>query len=75
MAEKKIIAVVGATGAQGGRMVHAIINEPGSGFAALALTRDINSDKAKRLVELGADVVAANLDDVEREPETGIRRL
>jgi len=65
MAEKKIVAVVGATGAQGGGLVRAIVNEPGSGFVARALTRDVNSDKAKALAKLGAEVVAANLDDFE----------
>ena len=63
MAEKKIIAVVGATGAQGGGLVRAIQSDPGSGFVARALTRDPNSDKAKALAKLGAEVVAANVDD------------
>ena len=65
MADKKVIAVVGATGAQGGGLVRAIMNDPGSGFTARALTRDVNSDKAKALAKLGAEVTAANLDDVE----------
>lgn len=65
MAEKKIIAVVGATGAQGGGLVRAIVNDPGSGFVARAITRDVNSEKAKVLATLGADVVAANLDDAD----------
>lgn len=65
MAGKKIIAIVGATGAQGGGLLRAIVNDPSGGFAARALTRDVNSDKAKALVKLGAEVVAANLDDVE----------
>jgi len=64
MAEQKIIAVVGATGAQGGGLVRAIANDLASGFAPRALTRDVNSDKAKALATLGAEVVAANLDDV-----------
>ena len=64
MADKKIIAVVGATGAQGGGLVRAIVNDPDSGFAARALTRDVNSDKAKTLAQLGAQVVEANLDDM-----------
>ena len=63
MADKKIIAVVGATGAQGGGLVRAIVNDPGSGFVARAITRDVNSEKAKALAKLGAEVVAANLDD------------
>lgn len=65
MADKKTIAVVGATGAQGGGLVRAIVNDPGSGFVARAVTREVNSDKAKALAKLGAEVVAANLDDVE----------
>jgi uncharacterized protein YbjT (DUF2867 family) len=65
MAEKKIIAVVGATGAQGGGLARAILSDPNSGFAARALTRKVSSDKAKELAKLGAEVVAADLDDVE----------
>ena len=65
MAEKKIIAVVGATGAQGGGLVRAILSEPNSGFTARAITRDANSDKAKALAKLGAEVVAADIDDAE----------
>ena len=63
MAEKKIIAVVGATGAQGNGLVKAILNDPSGGFAARALTRDPNSAKAKELAALGAEVIAANVDD------------
>jgi uncharacterized protein YbjT (DUF2867 family) len=65
MASKKIIAVVGATGAQGGGLVRAIQNDPSGGFQARAITRDINSDKAKSLAKLGAEVVAADVDDLE----------
>jgi len=65
MADKKIIAVVGATGSQGGGLVRAILADPNGGFAARALTRDPNSDKAKELAKLGAEVVKADVDDVE----------
>ncbi len=65
MAEKKIIAIVGATGAQGNGLVRAILNDKSGEFAARALTRDVNSDKAKELARLGAEVVAANVDDAE----------
>ena len=65
MAEKKSIAVVGATGAQGGGLVRAILSDPRGGFSARALSRDVNSDKAKALAKLGAEVVAADVDDVE----------
>ncbi len=64
MADKKIIAVVGATGAQGGGLVRAILNDPNGGFTARAITRDPNSAKAKELAALGAEVVAADVDDV-----------
>ena len=65
MAERKIIAVVGATGAQGGGLVRAIQSDPGGGFTARALTRDPASAAAKELAALGAEVVAADVDDVE----------
>src|SRR5712691_10961717 len=65
MADKKIIAVAGATGAQGGGLMRAITSDPNGGFAARALTRDVNSDKAKELAKLGAEVVAADVDDPE----------
>jgi uncharacterized protein YbjT (DUF2867 family) len=65
MAAKKIIAVVGATGAQGGGLVRAIMSDKGGQFTARALTRDVTSDKAKALAALGAEVVAANVDDLE----------
>jgi len=65
MADKKIIAIAGATGAQGGGLARAILADKGSPFSVRALTRDPNSDKAKALAALGAEVVAANVDDVE----------
>ena len=49
MASKKIITVFGATGAQGGGLVRAILNDKNGEFAVRAVTRDINSDKAKEL--------------------------
>jgi len=63
MSDRKIIAVVGATGAQGGGLVRAILDDPDGGFAARALTRDPSSDKARALADLGAEVVAADVDD------------
>jgi len=65
MADKKVIVVVGATGAQGGGLVRAILSDPSGGFAARALTRDVHSDKAKELAKLGAEVVQADVDDEE----------
>ena len=66
MASKKIITVFGATGAQGGGLVRAILNDKNSEFAVRAVTRDVNSDKSKELAQLGAEVVAADID----HPET-----
>ncbi len=65
MADKKIIAVVGATGAQGGGLVRAILADSSGGFAARAVTRDVTSDKARELAKLGAEVVAADVDDAD----------
>ena len=61
----KIIAVTGATGSQGGGLVRAILADPNGGFAARAITRDTNKDKAKALAAAGAEVVSADLDDVD----------
>ena len=60
---KKIIAVVGATGAQGGGLVRAILNDRNGPFAARAITRDPNSEKAKALLDAGAEVIAGDVDD------------
>ena len=63
MAAKKIIAVVGATGAQGGGLVRAILADPSGGFAARAVTRDPTSAAAHALRAAGAEVVAGDVDD------------
>jgi uncharacterized protein YbjT (DUF2867 family) len=65
MAEKKVIAVVGATGAQGGGLLRAILKDTNGEFSARAITRDVNSDKAIALAKLGAEVVSADLDNEE----------
>jgi uncharacterized protein YbjT (DUF2867 family) len=63
MENKKVIAVVGATGAQGNGLVRAILNDTTGGFKVRAITRNANSDKAKELSALGAEVVEADVDD------------
>jgi uncharacterized protein YbjT (DUF2867 family) len=63
MAEKKIIAVVGATGAQGGGLARAILADRGSQFAVRALTRHVDGEKAQALAAAGAEVVATDIDD------------
>jgi len=64
MADKKILAVVGATGAQGGGLCAAILNDPRGGFVCRAITRDPKKEKAQALAAKGAEVVQADLDDV-----------
>ncbi|WP_411281901.1 NmrA/HSCARG family protein [Gemmatimonas sp.] len=63
MADKKIIAVFGATGAQGGGLARAIAADANGPFSARAITRHPNSDKAKALSALGIEVVAGDVDD------------
>ena len=65
MSQKKIIAVFGATGAQGGGLARAILHDPNSEFAVRVITRDMTSDKARELAALGAELVAADVDDKE----------
>ena len=65
MSEKKIIAVLGATGTQGSGLVRSILADKSSEFTARALTRDVHSDKAKALAEQGAEVVAVDIDNYE----------
>lgn len=63
MSDRKIIAVVGATGAQGGGLVRAILADTTGAWAARAITRNPDSPKARELVASGVEVVAADLDD------------
>lgn len=66
MADKKIIAVVGATGAQGGGLVRAILADSNGEYAVRAITRKPDSDKGRALAAAGAEVVAGDAD----APET-----
>lgn len=63
MPQKKIITVFGATGAQGGSLARAILNDKNSEFSVRAVTRDPDSDKGRELAGMGAEVVAADIDD------------
>ena len=63
MENKKIIAVVGGTGAQAKGLIHAILNDSEGGFMVRAITRNAGSDKAKELAKLGVEVVEANVED------------
>ena len=63
MADKKVIAVVGAMGAQGGGLVRSIAADRDGPFVARAITRKPDSDKAKAMAALGVEVVAGDADD------------
>lgn len=61
MTAQKIIAVIGATGAQGGGLVRAIHNDPARQFIARPLTRRPRSNAGRAL---GSETMWADLDDV-----------
>jgi len=63
--DKKTIAIIGATGAQGGGLARAMLEDAKSAFRVRAITRKPKSEKAEALAKLGAEVVQADLDDVE----------
>jgi uncharacterized protein YbjT (DUF2867 family) len=65
MPTNETIAVVGATGAQGGGLARAILADPDGAFQLRALTRNPRSQRAVELAARGGDVVEANLDDLE----------
>jgi uncharacterized protein YbjT (DUF2867 family)/glyoxylase-like metal-dependent hydrolase (beta-lactamase superfamily II) len=55
------VAVVGATGTQGGAVARELLSR---GIRVRALTRDPDGVRARALAEAGAEVVQASLDDV-----------
>jgi uncharacterized protein YbjT (DUF2867 family) len=64
MNESQLIAVLGATGAQGGGLVRAILADPARTFAVRAISRRVDSPGARALASLGAEVVQGDLDDL-----------
>ena len=64
MSKQRVITVFGATGAQGGGLARAILADPKREFTARAVTRKPDSPKARALAAAGAEIVAADLDDV-----------
>lgn len=56
------VLVTGATGLHGGAVAEALL---AAGLRVRALTRDVSSERAVRLAELGADPVAGDLLDTE----------
>jgi NAD(P)-dependent dehydrogenase (short-subunit alcohol dehydrogenase family) len=57
----KVIAVTGATGCQGGGVVNIMKKTPG--WRVRAVTRNPESEAAKRLVKEGIEVIQADFDD------------
>lgn len=64
MSDPRIIAVVGATGQQGGAVVRNLL--AAGDWTVRALVRDPNTDAARALADAGAELVQADLD----QPET-----
>lgn len=58
----KTIAVVGATGSQGGSIARTMLKE---GWNVRAITRNPSGDAAKAIQSEGATIVQANSDDEE----------
>lgn len=63
MSARTTIAVVGATGTQGGGLAGAILDDPDSPFVCRVITRNPESVAAQALADRGAEVVQADLDD------------
>ena len=65
MSNAKIIAVIGATGAQGGGLAQAILDDSSHEFACRAITRNPESDAARLLLTKGSEVIVADLEDID----------
>jgi len=61
MAQKLTVVVTGSTGKQGGAVARGLLER---GHKVRAVTRDPNSSQAKSLVNAGATLVAASLEDI-----------
>ncbi|KAL7750370.1 hypothetical protein RI367_004143 [Sorochytrium milnesiophthora] len=63
--DKKLVAILGATGTQGGSVARKLLRDLKDKYAVRALTRNANSAKAQELVKLGAEAVACDIDKQE----------
>ncbi|KAM0261829.1 hypothetical protein ACHAQJ_002032 [Trichoderma viride] len=63
MATKKIVTVVGATGAQGGSVVDYLLKSKSQEYIVRAITRTPHSAAAKSLTARGVEVIQAELTD------------
>ena len=60
MSDSRMVLVTGATGQQGGSVARRLLD---GGFRVRGITRNTQSDAAKDLTELGAEVVHAEFSD------------
>lgn len=60
---RKIIAVIGATGGQGGSVVQSILTDPkmNASWAIRGITRDASKDSSKKLASQGVEVVEVSV--------------
>lgn len=65
MAAKKVLVVFGATGVQGGSVVKAMLGDAKlkESWAVRGVTRDVSKPSAKALETMGAETIAADLND------------
>jgi uncharacterized protein YbjT (DUF2867 family) len=63
MTADRLITIFGATGAQGGGLARAILTREKDALRVRAVTRRPDGERARELAQLGAEVVAADLDD------------
>ena len=62
MSDSRLVLVTGATGQQGGSVARRLLD---GGFRVRGITRNTESDAAKELIVLGAEVVHAEFSDTE----------
>jgi uncharacterized protein YbjT (DUF2867 family) len=61
--DKKMILVIGATGNQGGKLINQLMLS--GTYTVRGMTRDLNTEKVKNLINTGVDMVEGTMDDVD----------
>jgi putative NADH-flavin reductase len=67
MSAKRVLAIVGATGTQGGSIIDNVLSSPelNAKYSVRGLTRDPTSERAQALIAKGVEVLKADVDDLE----------